>query len=49
MRMRIKIPYIINSKNIWVNFCMYKGSLKKKTRLGVDKVKPKGWVWGCGD
>ena len=19
------------------------------TRLGVDKVKPKGWVWGCGD
>ena len=20
-----------------------------KTRLGVDKVKPKGWVWGCGD
>ena len=20
-----------------------------RTRLGVDKVKPKGWVWGCGD
>ena len=20
-----------------------------QTRLGVDKVKPKGWVWGCGD
>ena len=19
------------------------------TRLGVDKVKPKGWVWGCRD
>ena len=19
------------------------------TRLGVDKVKPKGWVGGCGD
>ena len=19
------------------------------TRLGVDKVKPKGWFWGCGD
>ena len=20
-----------------------------KTRLGGDKVKPKGWVWGFGD
>ena len=22
---------------------------KIQTRLGVDKVKPKGWVWGCWD
>ena len=28
---------------------MVLSGFKQKTRLGVDKVKPKGWVWGCGD
>ena len=23
--------------------------LQQETRLGVDKVKPKGWFWGCWD
>ena len=28
---------------------MYINVFTRYTRLGVDKVKPKGWVWGCGD
>jgi len=45
------MPVLQNKKNKEKTFILLeKGQVSKVvTRLGVDKVKPKGWFWGFGD